>query len=76
MKYAYSLEKKKYENIPAFMFPNTKLQCNKRSFFAFFVICSPLKQVKSGKTLVLWWCEWYGMTVFFPLCFRKYLKMW
>lgn len=40
-------KKKKYENIPAFMFLNTKLQCNKRSFCRlFFVLCCPLKQVK------------------------------
>lgn len=42
----HNLWKKKYENIPAFMFPNTKLQCNKRSFFSPF--CH-LFSFKTGK---------------------------
>lgn len=43
-------KKKKFENIPAFTFVDTKLQCNKRSFFHQLVFVL----LKTSKILVLW----------------------
>lgn len=40
------ISEKKNENIPAFIFLNTKLQCNKRSFFPPFL---SLFSFKTGK---------------------------